>query len=351
MRRLQFLICLCFTVFPSVSLAQDTFLPDLEPISAINLESIEQLAMFHRGTIEEMSWSPDSQYLAVGGSAGGWIYTAGNLQAEPIHFAQFMSVSDLDFHPDGSRIISTGDDGAVYEWDVTTGNLIREIAPEEYNECLYCQTNVYTVKYSPDGRYIAIGALNANTLLLDSSNLHILASIPERSYELFFSPDGRYIAAKDAVSGNLIHIWSLESLLSDNTETFQVIDGLPIEIWTIAWTADSESLLITGFLAEQLYRYDLVRQTISSFGEGSAFVAASSEFIAISYDEYDMHSGEWLRFIKILEPNVGDTLHQFEIFMEVTDLRFSPNGQYLAISAPDGSIQLGDYASLGRRVA
>lgn len=341
MRFLQVLILLTLLmIIPSTSLTQAIFLPELEPISATNLEEIEQLAMFHRGTIEEMAWSPDSQYLAVGGSAGGWIYSAENLQAEPIHFAQFMSVNDLDFHPDGNHIISTGNDGAVYEWDATTGNLIREIAPEEYNECPFCKAYIYTVKYSPNGRYIAIGSSNANTLLLDSSNLNVLASIPENSYELFFSPNGLYMAAKDAVSGNQTHIWLLESLLGGETEVFYTIEGLPIEIWNIAWTADSENLLLADMIGEQLYRYNLETKSFSEFGTGSPVVTANSDFVAITYREYDTHSQKLLRFLHLIEPGSGYMLHQFEIFMKVTDLRFSPNGQYLAVSAPDGSIQL-----------
>lgn len=350
MRYIRFVL-LFMAGFTSLTLVSSQNIPftDLEVITSSNIDQLEQLLMINRGPIEEMSWSPDNRKLAVVGAAGGWIYDVDDLQAEPIHFAQFMRVKDLDFHPSGNRIITTGDAGAVYEWDIETGRMIRAIAPEPYNLCPNCQAAASTVKYSLDGTYIAVGSTNGAMLLLDSETGNILANLPaERPYEIFFSPDGRYIAAHDSVTQTRVSVWSVSSLLDGLVEAAYVSQEAPFAIWNIAWMPDSQGILLAPFSSDpsQLFIFDLPSATLQPYASGHHVVATNSSYATTRKGVYNDQEKRWVISISILDIATKEMIWQFEVEGRLTDLRFSPSGQYLAISFEDGSMQIADVETM-----
>ena len=341
--RLIFLICMFLLALP-VSQAQDSFLPALEVITADNLHQVEQITMFHRGTIEEMAWSPDSAKLATAGSAGGWIYDVNNMQADPVHFAKTLRLTDVDFHPGGERVIAVSED-AIHEWDVETGELIRQISLKELiTDCYGCPAYGKTVKYSLDGQYITAGSLIGGLILFDVKTGDLIGKWDNRIYEIFYSPDGQYIAAITGGSPTDITILSVQELVKgDSPLVVYLKDELRLEIGNFIWTDDSETLVVTGENTKNIYQYDLLTDEVSIFTEsdgwGNGITFASDRVISVSSVPAD---GDWSFYVDFRNRATAEHIKRFEVPRYVTDIRSSPNEEFLAIAFNNGRIEIRD---------
>src|SRR5258705_7519077 len=52
-------------------------------ITSKNAAQVREIAHFGKGTFDSVVWSPDGKTIAVGGSAGAWLYETENFDAEP----------------------------------------------------------------------------------------------------------------------------------------------------------------------------------------------------------------------------------------------------------------------------
>jgi len=70
-----------------------------------------------KGIVDEVAFSPDNKYLAVGGSVGVWLYDAVTF-AEVGFFETGSWVWSVAFSPDSKILASGSDDGTVLLWDI-----------------------------------------------------------------------------------------------------------------------------------------------------------------------------------------------------------------------------------------
>ena len=185
-----------------------------EPITPENVDRLQQLAVWGKGRTEQLAYSPDGKLLAVGTTAGVWLYDAGTL--ELLRFIQTNSeVLTLAFGPDSTTITAhlegylTGRGGKdIMRWDVGTGELVGhwEVGIRD----------LWRVVFSPDGKTLAsvledgqvgIWEIESGRLLAalgaDTGPREHLIGIPA------YSPDGKLLAAEGP--DLTIQLWEVET--------------------------------------------------------------------------------------------------------------------------------------------
>jgi WD40 repeat protein len=147
----------------------------------------------HKKIVYSVSYSADGKYVASGGgdARGGEVKIWPAEKAfEPIlsfsgHNAQ---VSSVIFSPDSKTVFSGSFDQTIRAWDLETGKELYKL--EGLSEA------VYSVQYSPDGRYIGV-VNNSRVFVRVAYSGKPIARIDAKdiSSNVSFSGDGRTLAA------------------------------------------------------------------------------------------------------------------------------------------------------------
>jgi WD40 repeat protein len=154
-----------------------------------------------------LAFSPDSTRIALGsddGKASLWYAQTGLLEGDPFG-GHTKAVTGLAFDPDGTRLIATGSDRTVREFDLTRQIVDNPLSP-----------TVNSLAYSPDGTRLAIASDDA-VRIWDTTNDKLvekqLVGKTDRVDSVAFSPDAKLLATSD-LGG--VRLW--------NTETGQLVD-------------------------------------------------------------------------------------------------------------------------------
>ncbi|HRF96407.1 MAG TPA: WD40 repeat domain-containing protein, partial [Aggregatilineales bacterium] len=113
--RLSLLAFIVFSVATTVFGDATGQIADNPIITDQNIEQVTQLAMFGRGSIREIAYSPDSQTLAVATSVGLWLYDV-DAPDTPPRYLDVGLAWDMAYSPDGQFIIA-GLNDTVRIWD------------------------------------------------------------------------------------------------------------------------------------------------------------------------------------------------------------------------------------------
>ncbi|KAJ7707021.1 mycorrhiza-induced WD40-repeat domain protein [Mycena olivaceomarginata] len=230
-----------------------------------------------------VAFSPDGTRIACGLEHQRiriWNITTGEMEREITgHSGGVVSVA---FSPDGSHIASGSYNNPVRIWNIRTGEMERELVGH---------SQVNSVAFSPDGAHIASGSYdklvriwNAQTAELD----HELSGHYQLVQSVAFSPDGTHIA-----SGS---------------------DDTTVCIWKVE-TGETERKL-TGHLSR-------VRS------------------VAFSPDGTRIASGSSDKTIRIWDVGTGELDHQLLGHAdEVNSVGFSPDGTHIASGSDDKTVRI-----------
>ncbi|NCS50466.1 MAG: protein kinase [Microcystis aeruginosa BK11-02] len=190
------------------------------------------------------------------------------------------SVYSVVYSPDGRYLASGSWDNTIKIWEVATGKQLRTLTG---------------VAYSPDGRYLASGSWDDTIKIWEvatGKQLRTLTGHFSSVLSVVYSPDGRYLA-----SGS-----------GDDTI-----------IWEVA--TEKELRTLTG-------HYDSVLSVVYS---------PDGRYLA---------SGSWDNTIKIWEVATGKQLRTLTGHSEVVgSVAYSPDGRYLASGSGDNTIKIWEVAT------
>ncbi|MCK4264774.1 beta-propeller fold lactonase family protein [Candidatus Babeliales bacterium] len=216
--------------------------------------------------IRSIEWSPDGKYIAIGGLLptndnevqvyqfdGASLTLLTNAQVD--YAIGSNTVYSVDWSPDG-RYLAIGGTGAASSYDVQVYQFNGSSLTLTNTQADYGTGGPRTINWSPDGKYIAAGGTGATDSLevqvyqFDESSLTVLTNAQvdygSNAYSVNWSPDSKYLAVGGfgPTNGNEIQIYEFDGASLTLLTNAQANYGS--EIHSVNWSADGKYLAAGG---------------------------------------------------------------------------------------------------------
>jgi WD40 repeat protein len=191
----------------------------------------------HNGTIFAIAVSPDGSTIVSGGD--DMMVKLWRTDGTPLHevMAHQERIWDLDFSPDGRFVASASEDGTVklWKWDKTSNPPLSLVATLEGENGA-----VWGTAFSPRGDLLASVSWDDTIKLwrLDGTLVRTIQGQSNGLTRVAFAPDGRTLATGGA--DNTVKWWTLEG------ELLATLPGHRSTVNSIAFSPDSNYLLSGG---------------------------------------------------------------------------------------------------------
>ncbi len=213
---------------------------------------------------------------------------------------------------------------------------IPEIAPQ-----VAVVSPVASIKFSPDGKLLAVGGYQ-EVRLMDPASGKLLATLSGHAdyvRSLAFSPDGKMLAAAGGPPqrGGEIKIWDVQS-----HQLLKTLVGHKDCIYSVAWSNDGK-LLASGSYDKMVKLWDVATgNEVKNLQDHIDAVFA----VAFSPDGKHLASGSQDRSVKIWDIATGQRLYTLGDASDgLTSIAYSPSGKQIAAAGYDKTIyvwQVGD---------
>ncbi len=266
------------------------------------------------------------------------------------------------FSPDGARLATAGNDGAVIEWNTATNAPIRS---------LKTGSTTYALAYSPNGQLLASGELDHRVDVWSLASEQPVAAIDTgagtRVYDLAFSADGSQLLA----SGRGVGVWNVgDGALAAKLVDHGVAGGAFCASGQciVTWQAEGVVTWWDAHTFAKLARVEIGSNlqvaAASPSGDRVAFADESGEVVLVSSEgrvvaRYPAHEGKtinvvvfshdgkhfatggddnavWLWDVATNKPIATLQAHHAGIWAEA----FSPRDDTLASASVDGGVRL-----------
>jgi WD40 repeat protein len=262
----------------------------------------------HTASVNSVVFSPDGEYAATASSDGTALEWWLGPNSEMLTIRGNDGFLRVAYHPDGKQLATTDVTGKVSVWDAKSGDLIwQQVGHEEFAGGL---------SYNSDGSLLASSSDVPPVILVwDSATGERLRTINGHTSwvnNIAFSPDGLFLAS--ASEDNTVRLWD------SNGHELNVFEH-PAPAWGLAFHPDG-NILTTSPWENNL---DTLDQIENNAGENEAIP--------------DQRIVSW-------DLTTGEQIKNFETHSsEVRDLAYSPDGDWLAAGAWDGTVTIWDVVS------
>ncbi len=326
------------------------------------------------GSVIAAAWSPDGQYIASVGTLDGsvqvWNANTGNSlliptieidppqERSPVHMnvpALFSTgdqrVEALAWSPDSSQIAVALGNERVNVWSIATGDVIvfESSQPGDAN----------AVAWSPDGKSIA--AVSGNTAVEVRSTTTGNLSFTYKGHALAvltlgWSPDGQRIASGGA--DGTVQVWDAST---GNTNV--IYQGHTAEVYAIAWSPDGRQIASGGAdgvvlvweaaTGRTLFTYYGHTGVINTVSWRPSQLPSTGQVPIIASGGNDATVQVWYPALEAGNGSTGveGAFHQAMALGSktviycghsgpVTSVTWAPDGQRMASSSEDGTVQI-----------
>ncbi len=283
------------------------------------------VARLGRGSVRDMAFSPDGQYLAVASAIGLWLYELSTLSPIALWDTERGMTDAISFSPDGSQIVTYTFAEGLKIWDVQSGVCITQIeVPNRHY--------IRKFAFSQDGQCIA--AISDG----DDGNIYIwcphtgrqlseikLGSTTEGIYPFLFSSDTNLLAGRKRESDaepESISVWHMET--GEQIGCFTEYSG---EMEKLCFSPDGRQLA-AGSSDGTIWIWDLEKERLETihthYGDARIFPHYSSEdgLIAAVISE---------RKVEVWNIDQNEKLDEFEHRGNNWITCFSGSGKQLAV--------------------
>ncbi|MCX8566987.1 MAG: WD40 repeat [Glomeribacter sp. 1016415] len=344
-------------------------------IQLYKVEGLQKIHTYtgHEGGVNNVAFSPDSQWLASGGGdkVKLW-YVSGDRSLAHTYTGHKGKVASIAFSPNGQWLASGSKDKTVKLWDVLGERTLLHTYAENRGE-------VHCLAFSPDSQWLAAGfgfydsTIKLWNVLGDWSLVHAYTEHESSTAaSVTFSPDGKWLASGNYdstvklwnVLGEriLVHTYTghsgivrsvvfspegewLASGSSDKSvklwrvtgERFLIhtYTGNSEQINSVAFSPNGQWLASSGWRSVKLWSVSGVRHTHAGH-EGEV------NGVAFSADGHWLASGSEDKTVRLWSVLDNKSLTHTYVGHKgkVKSIAFSPDGQWLASGSRDSSIKL-----------
>ncbi|MEL6468767.1 MAG: caspase family protein [Cyanobacteria bacterium J06623_4] len=258
------------------------------------------------GGIYALTFSPDSRRLAIASSDGTariWEIATGKHTATLRHERE-RAIIAVSFSTRGDKLLTAGKDKTARVWDVETGKELRRLEHEGL---------VYDARFNQNDTRIATASNDGVVHVWDiESDEEDKQTFLHNNvvWDVQFSPDGQKLATSS--SDRQARIWDLQT-----ARLFRTLEHEG-KVWDVRWSPDGSRVA-----------------TASEDGTARLWEVATGE--------------ELLRMIHKSDVS-DDRCDGVENFCDVSDVRFSADGQQLLTNGKEGTARLWS-ANAGKEVA
>jgi WD40 repeat protein len=307
-------------------------------VRVIDVEKDQRLADFPRpdGYVFSLALSPDARLLAIGGRDVRFTkedYESSD-DIRKLHYIHLwdtrtrketrlgplpFSITTLAFSPDGKQLVSNGGDEACRLWDVATGKEQARFGAGP------ARRFKFHVIFAPDGRSLLGYSGNAIRIWnVETRRERPAFDAHDDTIEtITFLPDGRLASGGQ---DSTIRFWDTTTGRESRPPLWQSHNVL-----ALAFTPDGKHVF-SGSSDHTIRRWDLAESRVVRRWLGSPESCINA--LALSPDGKTLASGSWDQKMARWEAETGHFLSRSEkLGAFVTQLRFSPEGRYLAAAS------------------
>lgn len=290
------------------------------------------------------AFSPDGQYIAIGGSESGLEETTLLVRPSDGQVVRTFTknvqhyVLSVAFTPDGSELItgsgsafSTGTLGVIRHWRIADGVETRTINAHA--------ARLGSIDVSPDGTLLASASLDGTAKLWELSSGALVRTLSGHTggvNAVRFSPDGARVATSGVDS--TIRVWEVAT-----GTTALTIPGHAGPVGGIGWRPDGTRILSGGGMVFGGAGDATVREWDAASGTPAGQYTQhlrTLEAVAASVDGEYIATGGYDGAIVLRDARDGAVVRVIPTGAMVSSLAFTPDSSLIAAGGSDGAVRL-----------
>jgi WD40 repeat protein len=312
--------------------------PVLAEIEESLLGSLSQLreqvfADLKSGIVRSAGFNSDGTKLVAATDKGAKIIDAatGKIVRE---FDGDRRVSTAAFSPDGSTVLTGGEDETAFLWDARTGVRLGDVIRGH-------PKRVWDVRFSPDGAQFLTTAEDGKIRIWDTRRKMLLYALGESPKDksddtvrmAVFTSDGKQIVACHQENGT-VRIWDLAS-----RKVAAEFKNVAPKVYSVSISPDGSTLAVGGWNAGvDLFDVKTRKKTLTLNGhEDGVFT------VAFSPDGKRIASGARDATVRLWDASSGENVAIMRGHVgSVYRVAFSADGQKLTSASVDGQVRVWD---------